>query len=996
MGSPRGEASTGRANRTCQRGVLVTAPQWSIGSRWLRWDPHLHAPGTLRNDQFGNDWDAYVRRIEEARPAVSALGITDYFTLRAYKEILRRRRAGALQSVPLVFPNIELRLTIETKERQGINLHLLVCPDDADHLARVEEKLAQLRFRYCDDWFICTDDGLRRLGRAHCGDAMISDEAALQEGANQFKVELSDIRELFDGDLWIRKNLLVAVAGGNDGLAGIAKDASFHAQREELGRFAHIVFSSQPSDRAYWLGNHPDFASNGQIPKPCLHGCDAHALEAVLSPAQDRHCWIRGEPTFDALRQTLVEPERRSHIGEAPPQGPHAANTIRTLRLRNADWIVNQEIALNDGLVTIIGAKGSGKTALADLIACAADADEAEPGPASFIAKAGHLLEGLEPEIEWGDGTRASTTLPRRCWDALDPRVRYLSQQFVERLCARDGLAEPLVEEIERVVFGAISEENRLECSTFAELRAVLLEDPVAERDSEREAIRARTRLVADETRLQSSLPSLRTKVQEMERERKSLERELATVPVKAGDEKIKAHTMAAEKLQRLKTAIAAEERRAQELKDVAAEVQRQIRTAETALLSLKSKHPTLLNADTWESLKLRVGDAALENLARLEREVRLRITAIRERGLPESDGQGTGVGNAGLTALTVENEKLAKELGLDQVNAKLRITLDGRLATARGNEEKARKELAHAENAPTRRKEAQVERLTHYKCVFEALEKEEETLRVLYEPLHRRVAEDPRLSRLAFMVQRVVDIDGWASRGEGLLDLRKPPFNRRGMLADTARISLLPAWKTGTPGEVQSAMQLFMGQHAGPALDALAQDSTHFDFGEWLFSTDHISVRYGIQYEGVEIAHLSPGTRGVVLLTLYLALDQWDQRPLIIDQPEENLDPRSVYSDLVPFFRDAAKRRQIIMVTHNANLVVNTDSDQVIVAEAERRSPTALPQVQYLAGGLEDPLIRSHVCRLLEGGEEAFRKRGQRYGVSAPTNEATARHAPP
>jgi energy-coupling factor transporter ATP-binding protein EcfA2 len=186
------------------------------------------------------------------------------------------------------------------------------------------------------------------------------------------------------------------------------------------------------------------------------------------------------------------------------------------------------------------------------------------------------------------------------------------------------------------------------------------------------------------------------------------------------------------------------------------------------------------------------------------------------------------------------------------------------------------------------------------------------------------------------------------------------------------------------------------MSQHAGPALDALAQDSTHFDFGEWLFSTDHISVRYGIQYEGVEIAHLSPGTRGVVLLTLYLALDQWDQRPLIIDQPEENLDPRSVYSDLVPFFRDAAKRRQIIMVTHNANLVVNTDSDQVIVAEAERRSPTALPQVQYLAGGLEDPLIRSHVCRLLEGGEEAFRKRGQRYGVSAPTNEATARHAPP
>jgi energy-coupling factor transporter ATP-binding protein EcfA2 len=176
--------------------------------------------------------------------------------------------------------------------------------------------------------------------------------------------------------------------------------------------------------------------------------------------------------------------------------------------------------------------------------------------------------------------------------------------------------------------------------------------------------------------------------------------------------------------------------------------------------------------------------------------------------------------------------------------------------------------------------------------------------------------------------------------------------------------------------------MEGFMGQYASQAHGALAQGSTPLDFGEWLFSTDHISVRYGLLYEGVEIAHLSPGMRGVVLLTLYLALDQWDQRPLIIDQPEENLDPCSVYSDLVPFFRDAARRRQIIMVTHNANLVVNTDSDQVIVAEAQRTSPTTLPQVRYVAGGLEDPEIRSHVCRLLEGGEDAFRKRGQRYGI--------------
>ncbi len=965
----------------------MTAPGWSLGSRWLRWDPHIHAPGTLRNNQFGNDWDSYLRRIEAARPVPSALGITDYFTLRAYKEFIRRRQVGALSSVALVFPNVELRLTIETEERQGINLHLLICPDDADHVTRIEEKLARFRFKYRDDWFLCTDDGLRRLGHAHCLEASLPDEATLQEGANQFKVELSEVRKLFDEDSWIRDNVLVAVAAGNDGLAGIAKDASFRAQREELGRFAHIVFSGQPSDRSYWLGQHSDFKASGQTVKPCLHGCDAHALEAVLAPNQDRRCWIRGEPTFDGLRQTLVEPERRSHIGEAPPQGPHSGDVIRTLRLRNAPWIENQDLHLNDGLVTIIGAKGSGKTALVDLVAFAAGADEVEPGPASFIAKAGYLLNGLEAELEWGDGTSEPSTLPRDSWDTVEPRVRYLSQQFVERLCAPSGLAEPLIQEIERVVFSAIPDEDRLQCSTFSELREVVLENPTAEREAEREAIRTKTRLVADETKLQRSLPVLRTKVQETERERRGLEKEFAAIPVKASDEKVKARQAAAANLQGLKDAIAAEERRAQELRDVTAEVQRQLRAAETALQSLRSKHPTLLDASTWDSLKLRVADAALTTLTRLERESRDRAAGLRERGLAAVSPDGYTASSpavpAGLVALTAENERLSKELGLDQANAQRRVEIEKRLGTAKANEDRARKELAYAEQSPIRRKEAQSERFARYEMVFDALAEEERAIEQLYAPLGRRVLEDPRLSKLTFVVDRMVDICAWANRGENLLDLRKPPFNRRGVLADTARTSLLPAWKRGTPKEVRLAMQAFMEQHAGAALDALAQGSTPLDFGEWLFSTDHISVRYGIQYEGVEIAHLSPGLRGVVLLTLDLALDEWDLRPLIIDQPEENLDPRSVYTDLVPFFRDAAKRRQIIMVTHNANLVVNTDSDQVIVAEAQRTSPTALPQVRYVAGGLEDSDIRSHVCRLLEGGEDAFRKRGQRYGVS-------------
>jgi ABC-type Mn2+/Zn2+ transport system ATPase subunit len=138
--------------------------------------------------------------------------------------------------------------------------------------------------------------------------------------------------------------------------------------------------------------------------------------------------------------------------------------------------------------------------------------------------------------------------------------------------------------------------------------------------------------------------------------------------------------------------------------------------------------------------------------------------------------------------------------------------------------------------------------------------------------------------------------------------------------------------------------------------------------------------MQYSITYDGVAIEQLSPGTRGIVLLLLYLVIDAQDRRPLIIDQPEENLDPKSVFDELVPHFRDARKRRQVIIVTHNANLVVNTDADQVIVASSEPNAEGGLPTVTYRCGSLENPTIRRGVCEILEGGEQAFLDRERRY----------------
>jgi energy-coupling factor transporter ATP-binding protein EcfA2 len=146
-----------------------------------------------------------------------------------------------------------------------------------------------------------------------------------------------------------------------------------------------------------------------------------------------------------------------------------------------------------------------------------------------------------------------------------------------------------------------------------------------------------------------------------------------------------------------------------------------------------------------------------------------------------------------------------------------------------------------------------------------------------------------------------------------------------------------------------------------------------------WLTATDHIFVRYAVEYDGVDIRHLSPGTRGIVLLLLYLGFDDDDDRPLIIDQPEENLDPKSVYDELVGLFVAAKSKRQVILVTHNANLVINTEADQVIVASIGNNPGSGLPPIAYRAGTLDESDTRKSVCDILEGGEVAFRERARR-----------------
>ena len=156
----------------------------------------------------------------------------------------------------------------------------------------------------------------------------------------------------------------------------------------------------------------------------------------------------------------------------------------------------------------------------------------------------------------------------------------------------------------------------------------------------------------------------------------------------------------------------------------------------------------------------------------------------------------------------------------------------------------------------------------------------------------------------------------------------------------------------------------------------------------------DRFRLRLSLLHDGDDLQRMSPGKRGMVLLRLLLEKSD-ATHPILIDQPEDNLDNRTVFSQLREGVRQRKVQRQIVLVTHNANLVVSTDAECVIVAHqyGPGEQPAEGTQFEYRGGALEHsaprvdgPSVlrsqgtREHVCEILEGGEEAFINRQQKY----------------
>ena len=984
------------------------------GSEWRRWEPHIHAPGTAMNNQFNgpNAWNDYLTALEQATPVIEAVAVTDYYVTDTYEELLRHKAAGRLPAAKLIFPNVELRLDVATAKGGFVNLHLFVSPEDPQHIEELRRLLSRLQFNVMQDRFDCTRADLIRLGKK-ADPSITNDRAALAYGVSQFKVNFQRLREVLAESGWAQKHIMIAVAGGaTDGTAGV-REAADQTIRREIEGFADVIFAGSSAQREFWLGQRdlgPDEirARYGGL-KPCLHGSDAHKLDDVASPFGDRFSWIKGGLEFDALRQACIDPKGRAYVGEQPPRSAMPSQAISQVRIGNADWAVTPDIPLNPGLVAIIGARGSGKTALADVIAAGCDAippsgwDADENISPSFLARARRLIGDATTTLTWGGGATVTRSIDGR--DANSqmafPQARYLSQQFVEELCSAKGVSDGLVDEIERVIFESHSQDDREWAIDFAELRDQQTARFRQAREREAEAISDISERIGTEFEKESLVTMLTTQVAQKRKLIADYNADLAKLVVKGTPAQVARHTQLSEAVQKLRSKIQAYGNQRRTFVALQDEVRSMRATrAPEMLRQAQARHANSgLSAQQWgEFMLIYKGDvdkSLTAYIAWADQE------AAKLNGVPPPPGDpnvpliadNTDLVALPLAPIAAEMTRLEALFSADKLVRDQYSALTGRIAQENSALQTLETRLTDAQGAAARRKDLQTERDDTYGRVFEAIISEQNALADLYAPLMVRLAASSgTLKKLSFSVRRIADVETWGSVAEeDLLDRRKAgPFYGRGSLIAAATEALKPVWETGSATEVQAAMTAFMGKYLKDMLSHAPYaptQQTEFrawskQFAHWLFSTDQITVRYEISYDGVDIRKLSPGTRGIVLLLLYLALDDSDDRPLIIDQPEENLDPKSVFDELVALFIAAKAKRQVIIVTHNANLVINTDADQIIVAEAGPHPSGGLPPIGYLAGGLENEAIRKVVCDILEGGEVAFRERARRLRV--------------
>ena len=1028
------------------------------GAEWRKWDLHIHAPETKINDQFkavdGADvWDEYCRQLYESD--VQAFGITDYFSADGYFSACAAFQERYSDSDKVFFPNIELRsLYVVNQEQEEVHIHLVFNPSRPDHEDKIRSFLACLKTNK-------TESGDRYVKASELTHKNDFEEATTTREFIQHALD-----ETFGKGADLLDCVLIITAANNDGIRPESGKKRKLLITDELDKFSDAFFGNKGNVDYFLSADRAEGETDRTEPKPVLSGCDAHSLSElderlgkVVSDSSTgivrEPTWIKADLTFEGLKQIIFEPQNRVFIGEEPEierrVREHKTKYIDALLVTSIDgydgahgnWFDDERIVLGKELVAIIGNKGSGKSALTDIIGLLGNSHNQKSRSGSggrveelfsFLNKEKFHRRGcaanFQGTLQWYEGEPDRNLLNAQVAPHLPEKVEYLPQKYLERICtniADDEFRATLNE----VIFRYVKPQDKHGKSNLADVIKYLtqqVEEDIGQKKQELHAANATVVSVEKkltEDYLKELAEKIRLKKEELEAHATSRPAEKQDPGATAGPQ-----TDETKKIQQLTQGIAGfanlinireleqveVSRTAEELRQVRQAIVREV----ASLAGLESTYKTALDASGLsfgQIVKLTLDYSRLDS-----------VVSSKEQRLRDIE-----------TLLLTEDEIVARVGGDDETGAK--AARASSLICQKAELEAQKKEIVEKLAQPAReyqeyvialkkRTDREMElRGEDQNPAVDTLnwqERELEKVKTVYpQALGRARADRERVSKEIFSKKRELtefydavkqSIDSEIDKCRehlGEYDISIESGLRLNSTFFDEFLKFIHLGATGSfhgqedgramlrrltdavtdwqdEGEVFDALDAVVtALHTDKRDDISSPNAprdvfkqlkggrTVHEMYDFLFGFEYLDAKYDLKVDQKDLSELSPGERGGLLMIFYLMLDRQDL-PLVIDQPEDNLDNKSVYEILVTFIKLAKKRRQIILVTHNPNLAVVADAEQIIHVSIDKKD--GKHDFDFFSGSIEDARMNRAVVDILEGTMPAFDNRRLKY----------------
>lgn len=960
------------------------------GSMWLKWDCHLHTPISYENN-FEN-MDTYINALKDkaTQHEIDVIVINDYFTMDGYKKVVEfctrdsENEAYKLQindeKYVYILPGMELRVDNFTSKENSLNVHIFFnqCID-ADLIQK--RFLNELKINFEGMELTCDRDTLIKIGYSKMNKKQYDEsfnissikldvqEKYLKSALSVISVSFDNINKACDKfKSRFRTNeslaencmLIVSAFSGHGSISEITWDQGRATNiKHQVLYCADICFTANANDIKFLLGKHPktkpeEIKGLFRNLKPCIWGSDSHEEETICHPSRGdsyKYTWIKGMPNFDGLKQVIFEPDSRVKIQENNPNNKTDYMTIDKVKFidkSESNLFTDEEILFNDDLNTIIGGKSSGKSLLLSHIAQTINGDVEDFSKYDSLRSKYYY----DFEVYWKDGqvNKISEEIEKK-----KRKVKYIHQMYVNHLAEDKGtkLKDTILEII--LENNSIKNEYILYKKNNEEI-GKNLNNVTYELNNDLNSFSEKQREIKE-------IGDLAGIKNEIEKINNSIS-ELLKDSVLSEEEQIK--------YDELNNLIALNN---QEIFDVNEKIIPEIISYKNYFEGLKCtilqeiKNKISISKNRLDNKYEQALGDILTNQEELEGYF---SNVIKKLGLKET-----------LYGVTLNN--------LNTSNASLKAEIKHYTDKLRNQTQisNLKKEL---ETQIT--KQSRIENLIKERYIV--VENVKSKIASIEELLNKRIDEHRKF--IAALNRE--DVKCISNN----LNLRSNILINEGRFKDSLGAILNRSSKSTTDLLNTSINERNYIEFIKNNIVAVINNSSKYQFKanknrlDFIYTliNDYVEFNVTIMEMDDEFSVMSPGKQGLVLLKLLLHLSN-EKFPILLDQPEDNLDNRTISSELKDFIKEKKIERQIIMVTHNANLTVLADSDEIIVAnqsgsQIDKENKTY--RFEYVTGPLEFSFInedekgvlfkkgiKEHVCEILEGGKEAFKQRENKYG---------------